>query len=754
MRITLRLILSLVLVATGVVCLSASLQARHEQIRLQDELQKRAVMLAESLEHSAEPLVARGDLAGLGELVDRFGDRERLAGVAVYAIDGEPMAMTQSLLPVFRSAPWVAREVMRAGEARGDFVLQDHHRWHLQAVPLRVDRGVAGALMLVHDASYIEAHGARVWREHFLPLLLHVLLISLTTLAVVRWSVVRPMARTVEWIKRIRSGEWSEPAQLPKSDVFGPLAREVTQLARSLLAARKAAEQEARLRYARQSQWTPERLKEHVRTVLQGRQMLVIANREPYAHVRQGRQIRWMMPASGLVTAGEPILRACGGTWIAHGSGDADRETADKHGRLRVPPESPAYTLRRVWLTKEQENGYYYGFSNEGLWPLCHIAHARPVFRAEDWAQYRKVNELFAQAAIEELEGTEEPCILIQDYHFALLPRLIKERRPDAKIALFWHIPWPNPEAFGICPWAPELLDGMLGADLLGFHIQFHCNNFLDTVDRLLESRIDWEQFAINRAGHTTFVKPFPISIAPDEETGALSREQARALVTKELGITPRWLGVGVDRIDYTKGIGERFRAIERLLEKYPEFRGQFTFVDLGAPSRTFIPRYADLGKELASEVERINQRFQTRGWKPIILLYKHHSHDEILPFYRAADVCVVTSLHDGMNLVAKEFVMSRRDERGALVLSRFAGASRELTDALLVNPYDTEQVADAMAYALRMDADEQAMRMTRMRQVVQDRNIYRWAAGLVGELARLRSGGEQEAPMAQAATG
>src|SRR3989338_5845668 len=436
------------------------------------------------------------------------------------------------------------------------------------------------------------------------------------------------------------------------------------------------------------------------------------------------------MPASGLVTAVEPILRACGGTWIAHGSGDADRETADAQGKLKVPPETPSYTLKRVWLTKEEEDGYYYCFANEGLWPLCHIAHTRPIFQADAWAAYQRVNAKFAEAVLEELEGTKHPCVLIQDYHFALLPRLIKAKRPDAMVALFWHIPWPNPEAFAICPWARDLLDGMLWADLLGFHIQFHCNNFLDTVDRLVESRIDWERFAVNRNEQKTLIKPFPISIASEdmnEPQASGSRTAASAIresLLKGLGITAPYMGVGVDRIDYTKGIGERFRAIERFLEQHKEFQGQFTFVELGAPSRTLIKRYHDLGAELDAEAERINRRFQTRTWKPIIFLKKHHSHAEIAPFYQAANLCLVTSLHDGMNLVAKEFVSARSDEDGVLILSQFTGASRELQDALIINPYDTETTAEAIVLALEMPKQERTKRMKQMRTIVQDRNV------------------------------
>ena len=449
------------------------------------------------------------------------------------------------------------------------------------------------------------------------------------------------------------------------------------------------------------------------------------------------------MPASGLVTALEPVLMACGGTWIAHGSGDADREVVDARGKITVPPEEPQYVLKRVWLTKEEEKGYYYGFSNEGLWPLCHIAHTRPSFRAEDWVCYQSVNKKFARAILEELEYIEEPLILIQDYHFALLPRFVKEERPDARVALFWHIPWPNPESFSICPWQRELLHGMLGADLIGFHIQFHCNNFLDTVDRALESRIDWEHFAVERGGQTTLVKPFPISIAfpgpSNASTASKARRPTKENLLKDLGFKGKHLGVGVDRIDYTKGILERFKAIERFLDKYPAYQGEFTFVELGAPSRTHIKEYHDLIAAVEAEVDRINWRFKTKEWQPIVFLEKHHSHEDIRPYYETADLCLVTSLHDGMNLVAKEFISARDEESGVLILSQFTGASRELRDALIVNPYDIEDMADAIRTALEMSLGEQKARMRGMRQALKNRNIYYWAADLITALAQVR---------------
>lgn len=745
MRITLRLIFSLVLAAAAVVFVSTGLKARQEQVRLDVDLGRRANVLAESLQESIEPLVASGNLDELRRLVQRFGARGHLAGVAVYASDGRPSAVTASLPAVFHLLPAGARDAMDAEQGGELFLTEAGTRWHVRLLPVRSDGRSVGALALVHDAGYIDAERNRLWRDNFVRLLFHVLLISLTTLLIVQWSLLRPLSKTIDWIRRLRTGDLAGHETLPKSDLFAPLAREVTHMAKSLMAARAAAEQEAKLRHAGESRWTAERLKEHLRKALNGRPLLLVANREPYMHIRQGRQIRWIVPASGLVTAVEPILRAYGGTWIAHGAGDADRDTVDAQGKLRVPPDAPLYTLKRLWLTKEEEEGYYYGFANEGLWPLCHIAHTRPIFRVEDWQQYVRVNSRFAQAVLEELEGTEHPCILIQDYHFALLSRLIKDQRPDARIALFWHIPWPNPEAFGICPWAGSLLHGMLGADLIGFHTQFHCNNFLDTADRFLESRIDWEQFAVNRSGHSTRVKPFPISIAGPETPVEPDEPPARAVwketLLKNLGISGvRWIGVGVDRIDYTKGITERFRAVERFLEQRTDYHGKFIFIQLGAPSRTGIKRYHDLGAELETEVERINRRFQARQWKPILFLKKHHSQAEIAPFYRAADVCLVTSLHDGMNLVAKEFVAAKSDLRGALILSRFAGASRELHDALLVNPYDVEEVAEAIHVALTMTPEEQRTRMERMRWTIQEHNVYRWAANLVTELTRLES--------------
>jgi len=547
----------------------------------------------------------------------------------------------------------------------------------------------------------------------------------------------------VNWLRTLRTGESHSAPRLPEGEFFQQINQEVTNLARDLGAARAAAEEEARLRETHASLWTAERLRVSLRNKLLDKPLYVVANREPYMHQKTEKgNVEVLQPASGLVTALEPVLIACDGTWLAHGSGNADRDTVDAHDHLRVPPDSPSYTLRRVWLTPEEENGYYAGFSNEGLWPLCHIAHTRPIFRPEDWAYYQEVNRRFADALLEEMQGTESPIVLVQDYHFALLPRMVKEARPDARVAIFWHIPWPNAEVFGICPWQRDIVDGLLGADLIGFHTQTHCNNFLETVDRALEAITEWDRFAVNRQGHVTRVRPYPISVAFPESSAPgrwRTSGEERARLLEELGVEASLLGVGVDRVDYTKGILERFRGVEHMLDTYPEYQKRFLFVQIGAPSRTHIPRYRQFLEEVTAEAERINARFQNGKWRPIVLLRKHHSHEEIARYYRAASACLVTSLHDGMNLVAKEFVASREDERGVLILSTFAGASLELTDALLVNPYDVQQMATAIARALEMSDEEQAQRMRQMRREVREHNVYRWAAILLSDLTEIR---------------
>ncbi|HKF01927.1 MAG TPA: trehalose-6-phosphate synthase [Candidatus Sulfotelmatobacter sp.] len=738
-----RLIISLIVGITLVSLCTSAYQVVVTRRQMRRDLDRRAEVLGESLASNVEHDLERDAQRTLQRTVQQFANREHLAGLAVYDTQGHPIAVTTTLQPLMESAPPIVLQSLKDNHDTKAFLRMGIASIHIYALPLHSDDTLIGSLAIVHDTGYIHGEALRIWRETFLSALAHVVLIVLITLLIVRWSIAGPIARTAHWIKALRTGRAMSARIKPLDlDLFRPLAREVATLAESLNTARSAAELEARLRETGESIWTPERLAVHVRARLEEGRLFVVSNREPYTHVRRGKSIEVNVPASGLVTAIEPVLRACGGTWVAHGSGDADSETVDSGGRLMVPPDDPHYTLRRVWLSKEEEEGYYYGFANEGLWPLCHIAHTRPIFRAEDWKHYQDVNRKFAKGLLEEMEGIANPVVLVQDYHFALLPRLIKQKRPDARVAIFWHIPWPNPEAFGICPWQRELVDGLLGADLVGFHIQAHCTNFLQTIDRVVESRIDWDHSTVQRLEHRTRVHPFPISVDLADvqpKTPRQSAYEVRASLFKSLGAEAAVLGLGVDRLDYTKGILERFLAIERFLEKYPRYQGVFTFVQIGAPSRTHIKRYHDLQAEIEAEVERINWRFRADQWKPIILLERQHSHQEIEPYYRAADLCLVTSLHDGMNLVAKEFVATRQDERGVLILSCFTGAARELRDALQVNPYDIDQTAEAIRAALEMSPEEKELRMQRMRKAVRDNNVYRWAASLIGEVCEIR---------------
>jgi alpha,alpha-trehalose-phosphate synthase [UDP-forming] len=742
--LSLRLIVSLIVGITLVSLGFSYYEVVGEKRGLRSDLERRAEVLGESTGANIEKSWDAGSERALQRLVQRFGNREHLLGVAVYDRQGKVVAITSELREVLTAIPRDVTQAMAEGQGENSYTRLGNDPVHIFALPLHRQDVVVGGLAIVHDVRYIRAESLRAWRRAFLRVLVQVFLIVFITLLIVRWSITGPIARAAEWMRALRTGRISSRQQMPDLDLFRPLAREVETLAESLSQARNAAESEARLREASESMWTPDRLAVQVQSRLDGGRLFVVSNREPYIHQRNGKTLEVIVPPSGLVTALGPVLDACDGTWIAHGSGDADLEVVDSRDRLRVPPDDPRYTLRRVWLSKEEEEGYYYGFANEGLWPLCHIAHTRPLFRSQDWEYYQEVNRKFTEAVLEEIEDTPKPVVLVQDYHFALLPRMIKEKRPDARVAIFWHIPWPNPEAFGICPWQRQLVDGLLGADLIGFHIQSHCNNFLQTVDRVVESRVDWEHFAVLRQNHRTIVRPFPISVglSGDEPAEADSYEinyQERSALMHSLGVDAPIVGVGVDRVDYTKGIPERFQAIERFLEKYPKYQGKFTFVQIGAPSRTHIKRYHDLLAEVEAEAERINWRFQTGKWKPIVFLKRQHSHEEIDRYYRAADLCLVTSLHDGMNLVAKEFLAARHDERGVLILSQFTGAARELRDALLVNPYDIEQTAEAIRAALEMDPEEKQMRMHRMRKVIREHNIYHWAGSLITELCELR---------------
>lgn len=589
-----------------------------------------------------------------------------------------------------------------------------------------------GRLLLVHDMRFIQQRSSDTrWYIFYLFASLAAVISLITVLvAHLSWH---------GWVSGVR-------AMLKREGLLVPLkheehAPELRPLAKDLRSLVQALEADRRMRDESQVSWSPASLRSILHEQLAGDQVLIVSNRQPYAHNWHDQNIVVQVPASGLVSALEPVMRACSGTWIAHGNGSADRAMVDERNHVGVPPSHPTYQIRRVWLTAEEEQGYYYGFANEGLWPLCHIAHVRPTFRSSDWKQYVAVNERFAQAVYEEAT-TDNPVVLVQDYHFALLPRLIRDRLPSATIIMFWHIPWPNAESFGICPWREDILEGLLGSSILGFHTRVHCNNFIDSVDRLLETRIDRNSSTISYGGKMTAVNPYPISIEwpiqwlADQKPVPACRTSLRELYGMP---SDRLIGLGVERLDYTKGIIERFMAVERLLELQPEWIGRFTFLQIAAPSRWVIEQYNHFTRQVSALAERINKRFGRDGYEPICLRIQHHEPAEVYESYRGADVCVVSSLHDGMNLVAKEFVGARDDEQGVLILSQFTGAARELTEALVINPYDIDQFAAALHLALTMPKVEQRARMQSMRGLIQEFNVYRWAGRMLMDAARMR---------------
>jgi alpha,alpha-trehalose-phosphate synthase [UDP-forming] len=746
-----RLILALIASVTLVSVASTYFDVLAHRHVLREDLERRTKWMGVSVQPDVQGALRTGDPSGLPGLTQLLKAGTGALGLAVYDSHGNLMAGSGPPEVLKALTGGVVEKSLQRGVEVAAFGHVGRWQWLEEVFPIHDGNQLEGAMAIAADASYIGNEVKDLWQRSFWRIAALVILIVVITLGMVRWFLLRPMTRMAEQLRRLRTGHAERPtaAAAPELGLFSPLAREMETMAESLRAARAAAAAEARLREAGEHLWTAERLAVHIRNRAGSSRIFVVSNREPYMHMREGRETICVVPPSGLVTALEPVLRACDGVWVASGSGDADATTVDEFDRLRVPPDEPRYTLRRVWLSEEEEARYYDGFANEGLWPLCHIAHTRPIFRAADWECYQRVNQRFADALLEEMQDSVEPVVFAQDYHLALLPQMVKRARPDARVAIFWHIPWPNPEAFGICPWQAELLDGLLGADLIGFHIPLHCNNFLATVDRVVESRTVREQMTVLRNGHMSAVRPYPVSVAFDGGAQPLlvldnakieeERAEERQRLLSEFGVRAECLAVGVDRLDYTKGIVERLDAIEQLLGDHPWHQERLTMVQIAAPSRTRIPSYADLGHRVEATVERINARYQTARWKPIILIERQCNHDEVRRWYRAAEICLVTSLHDGMNLVAKEFVAARDDEDGVLVLSRFTGAAVELRDALLVNPYDIVGVAEAIHSGLEMSTEERRERMHRMRRQVMEHNIYMWAAKVLGDLRELR---------------
>ena len=688
------------------------------------DLQMRAQLVMSSMQQPIAQLIASGDRPKLRAYLSEITSDKRLLAIAVCGADGRPIVETE-LTPVTVSCASAVNPHVPAERVV-----------HLPSGSVEISRfAFAHAnppyeVLLVHDLSFIDRRQRTV--RDFIVVFVGITVILLALLVVLAaWLQLRRWVNML--IRDIRGRRFLDDAESPRSSV--PILSQVRQVLAEI-------EQQQRLEIDFRENWTPRALRQVVENQLDSAQVLIVSNREPYIHNRgtDGRPIV-QVPASGMVTALEPVVRACAGVWIAHGSGSADRDVVDRDDHVPAPPENPEYTLRRVWLTAEEEAGYYYGFANEGVWPLCHLAYVRPEFRASDWRAYQVVNEKFAGACAAEAT-TDSPVVLIQDFHFALLPRLVRKKIPKATIAMFWHIPWPNAETFGVCPWKSEILLHMLSADILGFHTRFHCQNFLDTIDRYAECQIDREHMTVTHQGHVCRIAPYPISIEwpPRWLNATADVATCRAVVRERHGVGANvFLGLGVERWDFTKGIVERFRALEVLLDRNPRHRGRISLLQIAAPSRGQLPAYQALQAQTIAEAERINAKFAEGGWQPIVLIGEHQPPQRVFELYRAADFCLVNSLHDGMNLVAKEFVAARDDEDGVLILSTFAGASRELPEALLVNPFDVTETADAIEAALRMGREERRGRMRLMRRTVKENNVYRWAGRMLMDLARIR---------------
>ncbi len=735
-------ILPILIVVTVIFAAFGVYQARSVEERLTDEVKQKAKVVAESMELSAAQVLITGDTKKARRLVEKFETRERLQGCIIYGEDGKIFAVSK------RFSNWTEKDrpyvdsALKSKIPHGEIEHFKGYAVYSYILPVLDDEDrILGLVEIIYDTSYIFNRLTDLWRGISIALVSLLLSILWISFFAHRQLFSLPVRRMTEWFEHFQKGNTDEKIPVKETGDLGKLASGVEQVALSLRVARKSMIEEAQERIKHDELWTESKLKDLVRAKLGEQAFFVVSNREPYIHVEdENNNLKCMWPASGVVTAIDPILRACGGTWVAHGSGNADRKCVNSSNKLGVPPGDDRYILKRVWLSKEEEDGYYYGFSNEGLWPLCHITHTRPFFKESDWQMYKSVNKKFAESLLAELPR-DNPFVFIQDYHFTLLPQMIKEKRPDATVALFWHIPWPNPEVFSICPYQKEILEGMLGCDLLGFHVQFHCNNFLDTANRILESRVDAERFSVIRAGKETLVRAFPISIdfnvfGGTRDPGCRQVEK----IKKELKLEDKIVAVGVERMDYTKGMIERVHAIDRFLEKYPQYAGKFVFIQIAAPSRTHIKRYHDFAGEMDELVEKKNWKHSDGEWKPILYFKRQFSPEEIRPYYIMADLCMVSSLHDGMNLVAKEFVSARSDLSGSLILSRFTGASRELLDAVQVNPYAIEEFADSIKFAIEMPVEEKMKRMTSMRETIYRNNVYKWAADIITELTSMKT--------------
>jgi trehalose 6-phosphate synthase len=688
------------------------------------DVDMRAQLVASSMTTALSGLVEQNNQRALREYLNTITADERLLAVLLCRADGTLVYKTERTPDAITCA--LTREI---GERGNRYLQLKSGSVEVSAFSYETDKRESIRLLIVHDLSFIDRRQSTA--RNYVLALAGVIASALALLVgFLFWLLLRRWVKVL--VGDIRGRRYLDDAE---SDIGSrPILTQIRRVLREM-------EHRQRLEIDFHENWTPQALQQVVRDHLHSPEVFIVSNREPYIHNASPNGPVVQVPASGMVTALEPVVRACEGMWVAHGSGTADRDVVDRHDHVRVPPDDPSYTLRRVWLSAEEEQGFYYGFANEGLWPLCHLAYVRPAFREADWLEYQAVNRKFAEVVTQE-SHSKDPIVLIQDYHFALLPRLLRRRKPKATIALFWHIPWPNAETFGVCPWKREMLLHMLAADILGFHTRYHCQNFLATVDRFVECQIDHEHMTVTLRGHICHVAPYPISIEwpprwlarlPDIAT-------SRAAVRARFAIDERvCLGLGVERWDFTKGIVERLLALEALLDKDRSLREKITLLQVAAPSRSRLPAYQALQSQTLAEVERINEKFATASWRPIVLIDQHQEPREVFELFRAADFCIVNSLHDGMNLVAKEFIAARDDQDGVLILSTFAGASRELPEALLVNPFDVGETAAAMKAAVQMPRAERQERMKLMRATVKENNVYRWAGRMLMDAAQIR---------------
>jgi trehalose 6-phosphate synthase len=749
MRYIFTIIGSVVITVTLVAFFFNLKQVNEERTSLTINLEQRASLLSDSLKESVEPSYENSSQASLQaslqKIVDRFANRERLAGIALYDNKGALLATSSGLPKTIIENTKSISDAMDSNVSKSNFFDADGETRYVFVDSLHNDaNSVIGALMIVQNAGYINTSIGEIWRGNLLRLGIQIIIFSIAIFIILRFFVFRQVIRLVDSVKKIRMGGKNEIFKdTAKYSFFKPLAKEITHMTNSLLQARSSASEEARMRLEKlDTPWTAERLKEFIKAYLKDRKIFVVSNQEPYIHQKIKNEIVASMVPSGLNTAVNSVMEACGGVWIAHGSGDADKETADENGKLQVPPNDPHYTLKRVWLSEKEFDGHY-RFSVEAMYPLCLMTYTRPVFRKENWMMYKHVNKKFAQTLLAEIKDVEQPIVLIQDYHFALLPQMIKESRPDAEVGIFWHVPWPSPEAFSVCPWRNEILKGMLGADIIGFNTQQFCNNFISTAEKEIESLTDLETFSITREDHTTHIKSFPISIVfSDSKETDVDKTESNNLgvdILKKLGIKTKYFGIGVDRLDYAKGIPERFTGIEHFFDVHPEYKGQLTFLQIASPHREHFKDYQEQYKDLITkEADRVNNKFGTKEWKPIVLETTQYGPKEISALFKLANLCLITSLHDSMNLVAKEYVAARNDSLGVLILSQFAGASRNLKDALMINPHNTEEIGVAINTAINMTPSEQRRRMDIMRTSVKDYNVYRWAAEFIKAVTSL----------------